>query len=319
MPRKLQALLYAAFLLCSSAACDDRTSGPEGSSSSNWLTCLTDVDCNNLPVTATCGGEGYCVDSSGVKVEQSVTLDADFSGDALDPAVFAFETGFALRNGDVQAYTDRAENAFLEDGELVLVARAETLDEAEYTSASIETKGKQSFLYGRIEAELKAPAGPGVDPSFWMLPEKPGAAERSCDGGNCSNGVWPVWGDVVIASLRTETNAVLSGVNYATPGTPDLLQAHDVTKQTYAPTADDYHAYRLDWGPERMDWFVDGVPVKSVDLTDAAIYHPDGENPFQRAFHLKLSLGVGGLSGTAVPGDFPQEMRIRRLRVSQYQ
>lgn len=318
MRSKLQALLYAAFLLCGPAACGEGTP-PQSSSSSNWLKCQTDVECSNLPVAATCGGEGYCVDADGAEVELVVALDADFSGEALDPAVFGFETGAALRNGDLESYTDRAENAFLEGGELVLVARAEAFDTAEYTSASIETKDKQSFRYARIEAELKAPAGPGVDPSFWMLPESPGAAERTCDGADCSDGVWPAWGDVVIASLRSADGAVLSGVNYATPGTPDLRQAHDVTRQAVEPTPDGYHSYRLDWGPERMDWYVDGLLVKTVDLTDAAIYHPAGQNPFRRLFHLKLSLAVGGLAGNPVPGDFPQEMRVRMLRVSQYQ
>jgi beta-glucanase (GH16 family) len=100
------------------------------------------------------------------------TQRGDFNGDTLDPEVFGFETGFALRNDDDQFYTERSENAFVEGSELVLVARAETYEQAEYTSASIETRGKRAFGFGRIEAELSLPTGAGVGPAFWIRPDE---------------------------------------------------------------------------------------------------------------------------------------------------
>jgi beta-glucanase (GH16 family) len=77
--------------------------------------------------------------------------------------------------------------------------------------------------------------------------------------------------------------------------------------------------YRIDWGPERIDWFIDDAVVRSFDVSDPAIYHPEGQNPFHQAFHLKLALSVGGLSEPPLAEDYPQEMRVRWLRVSQYE
>jgi beta-glucanase (GH16 family) len=318
MPRQLHALSIAALLLCGLPACSEG-SAPQSSSSSHWLGCDTDEDCGNLPIPASCGAQGFCVAESGREIEARSALEADFEGDTLDTDVFGFETGFALRNGDLQAYTAEASNSFLEDGELVLEARAESFEEAGYTSASIQTKGKQAFLYGRIEAELKAPSGAGVDPSFWMLPESPGAPARTCDAEGCTEGAWPAWGDVVIASLRSEPGTALHGLSYASEVDGQLSQLHDVVTSELVTTGDGYHVYRLDWGPGRMDWFVDDERVHTVDLTDSAIYLPEGEHPFRREFYLKLSLAVGGLAATPVADDFPQQMRVRRLGVTQYE
>ncbi len=318
----LQARLGAALLLCGLWGCQEGRS-PQTSSSSNWLRCETDADCSNLPMKSTCGSEGYCVDEDSTPIELQVTLQEEFDGEALDPEVFGFETGFAIRNDDDQFYTERSENAFLQGGELVLVARAESYDQAEYTSASIETRGKRAFSFGRIEAEISLPTGAGVGPSFWMLPEQPGPAEQSCnEDGVCLESSWPVWGDLVIASLRSEdpTN-VLSGVNYTNEdGAGGLLQTQSVIKSGLNPSdSGAFHVYRIDWGPERIDWFIDDQAVHTFDVSDPAMHHPEGQNPFHRAFHLKLALAVGGLSEPPVPEAYPQEMRVRWLRVSQYE
>lgn len=321
MQQKHRARLLAALLLCGLPGCQEGAA-PQTSSSSHWIRCESDADCSNLPMVATCGSEGYCVDSDSSKVELQSTYETEFDGTTLDGDVFGFETGFALRNQDDQFYTERSENAFLEDGELVLVARAESYEQAEYTSASIETRGRRAFTFGRIEAEISMPTGAGVGPSFWMLPEEPGPPEQTCDEqGACFESAWPVWGDVVIASLRSEDPShVLSGVNYASEdGAAGLLQAQRVSQSELNPHAEGaYHVYRIDWGPERIDWFIDDEAVHSFDVTDSSIYHPAGRNPFHEAFHLKLALAVGGLSEPPVADDYPQELRVRWLRVSQY-
>jgi beta-glucanase (GH16 family) len=114
---------------------------------------------------------------------------------------------------------------------------------------------------------------------------------------------------------------VLSGVNYATEETAgELLQAQSIAQSALDPSdSGAFHTYRMDWGPERIDWFIDGEPVHSFAVSDPAIYHPQGENPFHQRFHLKLTLSVGGLSEPPAAEQYPQEMRARWLRVSQYE
>src|SRR5882762_550759 len=85
-----------------------------------------------------------------------------------DPAKWNYETGF-IRNNEAQYYTrDRKENARVENGVLIIEARKERFanpdfdpnargkgsgrrsrEFAEYTSASLTTRGKTNWTYGR--------------------------------------------------------------------------------------------------------------------------------------------------------------------------
>lgn len=73
-----------------------------------------------------------------------------------DPAKWDYEEGF-VRNRESQYYTRaRLENARVEDGHLVIECSKEHFTPpnhapVEYTSASIITKHKASWQYGRIE------------------------------------------------------------------------------------------------------------------------------------------------------------------------
>lgn len=88
---------------------------------------------------------------------------------APDPAKWNPEVGL-IRNGELQYYTrDRAKNARIENGHLVIEAHKEPFEKAAYTSASLTTAGRASWTYGRIEARAKLPGGRGTWPAIWML------------------------------------------------------------------------------------------------------------------------------------------------------
>lgn len=107
----------------------------------------------------------------------------EFSHDGLpDTAVWNFECGF-VRNGEDQWY--QADNAYVRDGLLVIEARKERVknprydkdsrnwqlnrEYAEYTSASLNTRGKREFKYGRLEVRARIPVGGGAWPAIWTL------------------------------------------------------------------------------------------------------------------------------------------------------
>jgi beta-glucanase (GH16 family) len=286
--------------------------------------CQRAQDCTNFPGATSCSSDGFCEAVDGHKVAQKLVFEDTFSQPTLDPKSFGYETGFSIRNGDAESYTNRAQNVFVENGDLVLQANAEQLGQAQYTSGSINTQGLESFSYGRIAARIWAPDGTGVGPAFWMLPESPGANVTVCeDSGKCLPSTYPAWGDIVIMTVRSEQpDQLLHSASYAT---------FDAATQTYirgqggmpeplaASVADGYHEYAVEWGPERIDWLTDGKLAASFDTTAADIYHPSGLNPFAQAFNLRLSLAVGGLSEAPDPSVYPQQMRIDWLRVWQYQ
>src|SRR5256885_7017749 len=94
----------------------------------------------------------------------------EFDGAALDATKWVRETGgTGWGNGELEFYTDRVENARLENGFLVIEARAEPFGNQAYTSARLKTQGLGAWKYGRIEARIQIPRGQGLWPAFWLL------------------------------------------------------------------------------------------------------------------------------------------------------
>ena len=96
-----------------------------------------------------------------------------------------FETGLSLemKNGN----GIRKENAFCENGLLVIEARREKVvnpkykegarrwresrEQANYTSASLITRGKHQWTFGRMEIRARFPALEGLWPALWTTGE----------------------------------------------------------------------------------------------------------------------------------------------------
>jgi beta-glucanase (GH16 family) len=80
-----------------------------------------------------------------------------------DPAKWRFSTGGnGWGNHELEYYTERPENSFIRDGNLVIRAVKERFTGPEqvsrdYTSARLTTKGLFAQAYGRFEARIKIP------------------------------------------------------------------------------------------------------------------------------------------------------------------
>src|SRR5690242_9890832 len=96
-------------------------------------------------------------------------------GSRPDAAKWKFEAGGnGWGNHELEYYTDRPENSFVQGGNLVLRAQKERFTgpdhvARDYTSARITTKGFFEQAYGRFEARIKIPRGQGVWPAFWLI------------------------------------------------------------------------------------------------------------------------------------------------------
>jgi beta-glucanase (GH16 family) len=94
-----------------------------------------------------------------------------FSSNRIDKNKWNYvEGGWGFGNQELQYYTNREDNARIEDGMLILEARKEKYMEMEYTSAKLTTKGKASWKYGRFSIRAKLPEGQGIWPAIWMMP-----------------------------------------------------------------------------------------------------------------------------------------------------
>lgn len=213
------------------------------------------------------------------------------NGATADTSIWAPEDGdgsaFGIRgwgNNERQWY--RFENATTNgNGVLNILASRTSPDPktcyygtpCEWYSAKLVTKNKVAFQYGRIEARIKGAAGLGTWGAFWSL------------GENIDEVYWPMCGEIdfveLVGNRPSEVLGYLHGPLSGGPG-------RGSTKSIGQPWANDYHVYAIDWLPDQVVWYVDGVKYATVDKTDR-------DWVFDQPFYLILNLAMGGnLGGT---------------------
>ena len=229
-----------------------------------------------------------------------------------DPAKWDYEDGF-LRNHEAQFYTrSRPENARVENGCLILEARKEHFQIpagsrnangrqfADYTAASLVTKGRQSWTYGRLEMRARLPQGKGVWPAFWTL------------GANIDQAGWPACGEIdIMEFVGHDPNLIYGTSHYRIDGKHASDGDHTAAELTHG----DFHIYAVEWEREKIDFYVDDhlYHTTSVDRAGAG-----ADNPFRRPQYLLLNFALGGDWGGPIDDSIlPQQYLIDYVRVFQ--
>lgn len=200
-------------------------------------------------------------------------------------------------NQELQSYTDNPQNVSLDGGGNLVITALRAGNS--FTSARIKTQGLFSQAYGRFEARLITPYGPGLWPAFWML------------GTNVETVGWPQCGEIDIMELRGQEPHIIHGSLHG----PGYSGGNPITK-TYALNNNrfdaDYHVYAIEWQEDRIDYFVDGYLYQRIEREDVP-----GNWVFNKPFFLILNVAVGG-NYVGLPTDqtpFPQKMIIDYVRV----
>jgi beta-glucanase (GH16 family) len=233
------------------------------------------------------------------------------NGSLPDAAKWTYDIGGSgWGNRELEYYTNRAENARIEHGKLVITARAEPYSgpggaKFNYTSARLKTQGLFAQAYGRFEARLKIPAGQGIWPAFWMLGENIDA-----DG-------WPKCGEIdIMENIGKEPGTNHSSLHgpSSTKPTSDLTQT--ITLPAGRKLADGFHVYALEWEPGIVRFYLDANLFAT--FTDAQ-WPSGGTWVFDHKFFIILNVAVGGdWPGAPDPTTvFPQRMLIDYVRVYQ--
>jgi len=231
--------------------------------------------------------------------------DFDGSKGALpDPAKWRFETGTDWGNGQLEYDTDQPENVSMDgDGHLVITARREPFAGSEFTSGRISTKGLFEQQYGRFEAKMKMPWGPGIWPAFWLL------------GSNIDDVGWPLCGEIDIMEYRGQEPQIIHGSIHG----PGYSGGNPVTR-TYTLQQGrfdtDFHVFAVEWSSEYIDFFVDDIHYQRIKQEDVP-----GEWVFSTSFYIILNVAVGGnfVGFPTVSTQFPQSMLVDYVRVYQQQ
>ena len=218
-------------------------------------------------------------------------------GQLPDAAKWGYDIGNngGWGNQELQNYTNNPENVSLDGtGNLVITA---IKNGNSYTSARIKTQGKFDQTYGRFEARIKTPYGPGIWPAFWMLGD--------------SGEAWPQCGEIDIMELRGQQPSIVHGTIHG-PG----YSAGNAISAAYALQNSrfdlDYHVFAVEWTEKQMDFYVDGYLYNRISKNDVP-----GEWVYDHPFFMILNVAVGG-TFLGFPTDqtpFPQKMTIDYVRV----
>ncbi|NNE58312.1 MAG: glycoside hydrolase family 16 protein [Hellea sp.] len=268
----------------------------------------------------------------------------EFDGSEIDRTKWEVEVScWGGGNDERQCYTDRSENIEIINGLLRLKAYPETFTGPEfpqgwpdgrggqitrqYTSGKVRTREIADWTYGRFSARMKLPKGQGTWPAFWMLPAD------NIYGGWAASGEIDIMEAVNLGALCNDCdgnageNRSSGALHFGGEWPNNRFEADKWTLQGGDEAADQYHVFAIEWGEGRMNWFVDGVKLYTIDseswYSDTVDKADNPYAPFDQDFYLMFNLAVGGnLSEGNNQGGFdvdsyPNEVLVDWVRVYQ--
>jgi len=263
---------------------------------------------------ASCGGSSATSSSSPTAKQWTLVWSEEFdgtNGSSPDATKWNFDIGVGedgWGNNELEYYTSRTQNAYLQDGMLVIQALKETYTgqdgiTCDYTSARLNTAGRYQLTYGRVDARIKIPYGQGLWPAFWMLGNDFGQVD------------WPFCGEIDIMENIGREPATIHGTIHG-PGYSDSGLTGSYTLSGSQRFADDFHVFAVEWEQSEIRFYVDSILYQTVTPADL----PAGSSwVFDHPFFILLNVAVGG----DWPGSpnastvFPQTMTVDYVRVYQ--
>ncbi|MCK4907117.1 MAG: FG-GAP repeat protein [Spirochaetes bacterium] len=241
----------------------------------------------------------------------------------LNTSIWNIETGSGVNgwgNWELQCYTDRPDNVYIENGNLVIKAiREDFVDQKgetkSFTSARLNTLGKVSFKYGKIRARIKVPYGKGIWPAFWML------------GDSFPDIGWAYCGEIDIMEVKAGDpgdikNNIVYGTAHWHNGIKNVEYGLPYTHSS--PFYEDYYIFEAEWDGTYIHTRVAATeeelntkaPFWSILIIDELQAFKD------KYFHLLLNVAVGGLftgitHESGITTHMPQKMLVDWIKVYQ--
>ncbi|WP_229418426.1 glycoside hydrolase family 16 protein [Flagellimonas chongwuensis] len=271
----------------------------------------------------------WAYSGSGAFVNESYSVDVYRSDEAYATLVFSDEfenegrpddqkwhyqvippNNGSWHNDELQHYTDREENSYVNDGTLKIKGIKEQYSyngsTKEYTSARLNAKF--AFTYGRIEVRAKLPKTAGTWPAIWTL----GANSNETGnyfGDQYGNVGWPLCGEIdIMEQTGWDKNSTISHYHW---GDLNTEVYSDEGGEIAVENADsEFHLYSMEWDSESIKTYVD----------DNLVYEfQNGSNkPFNHEHYLLLNIAIGGNLGGDVPANFTEDIfEIDYVRIYQ--
>lgn len=194
---------------------------------------------------------------------------------------------------------------FIRDGELVNRCipcapedRASN-ENRDWMSGSVDTKGKYTFQYGRVDVRALTCPFTGSFPAIWMMPQDQSAG-------------WPYCGEIDIWEMIDAQNVAY--------GTVHAAKQSQFGRNTPCNYDGLYHVYTFEWTADKMTWSIDGKTAYSTyyKSTISQANLQNGYWPFDKKFYLILNQSVGMNTWAKNPVDGHEyETRFDFVRIYQ--
>lgn len=179
--------------------------------------------------------------------------------------------------------------AFIRDGSLVCRAipnDSEPEDTATMLTGAVETRGKFSFQYGKIEVRMRTNLQQGNFPAAWLVPTYDDGDKR--------------YGEIDIVEMFGYDSR-----SFHTLHTHRSLTLHkDDIKRTdnYKVDVTEWHVYGVIWTSRYVAWTVDGYEVFRYNKINTPLMEQEGQWTFDRPYYIRLNQSVGdGLFPKMIP------------------
>ncbi len=229
----------------------------------------------------------------------------EFDGTTLDDSKWSSQIGgHGWGNNELQYYTGGANNIEVSNSTMKIIAREESINGSNYSSARIRSIGKGDWTYGKMEASIKLPEGQGIWPAFWMMPTE------------SAYGTWPNSGEIdIMEFLGHQTSTIYGTCHYGNDyfDKSSSGNSHNINPNSFVDG--NFHHFSIEWEPNQIRWYVDGIHFHTFNATDVGAY----TFPFNKDFHFILNLAVGGNwpGNPDATTNFPVVMEIDYVRVFQ--
>lgn len=234
---------------------------------------------------------------------------------APNPKNWVLKTGRI--NGGLQNYTDRIENAYVQDNQLTIVA-----EEEGYSSGMLSSVYLQQFTFGKFAAKLRTPYGKGMWPAWWLV-------------GNAWDAYklfWPTVGEIDILEMvggkvwgqpgDQEAHGTVHWNNASNTMSPIHGAASGQTFRTPdgSMLCNNSLVYWTEWTPTNISIGVNEFTYFFYNTTNV----PGSINPIDAwsgkwPFYMILNIAIGG-SWPGPPDNttvWPQKMVVDWVRVDQ--
>ncbi len=190
----------------------------------------------------------------------------EFNSDQLNTSLWSTEHWWGRTNPpELEYYTSDALRS--DNGTLSIIGDKRARGGMDYTSGIVTTINSFSFTYGYAEIRARIPSGQGLWPAFWLTNDN-GRKDKA-------------WSEIdVFEFLCQQPNVLYMTLHY----TDEQQKSRQIGTHIEGPDfSRDFHTYAVDWSPQAVIWYIDGV--EQFRVTE---HVPNG------AMYVIANLQIGG-------------------------